>query len=332
MILSDLLVKLLKKKNDVIYIQPHNFPDGDAIASSFGLQYFLKQYDIDSIICYKGILERLSTEKLCKSLGIDIVNVDSLTSLKDDDYIINIDSQKHNSNLDDIIGNEVACIDHHPTFIRYKYLYKDIRLVGSCSSIIASYYINANIDMPKNIATALMYGIQTDTANLTRGVKDLDIQAYSYLYKLADNDFLSEMSKTSLTIQDLKAYGTAIENIHIQNRIGFADIPFHCPDTLISKISDFILSLDEIDFSIVYSVRQNGLKISTRSKVPKVLDAGKITSSALQGIGSGGGHSFMAGGFIPKDSYSICMKDLKQEIINRFNYNITSNNTMQIAL
>ena len=123
MILSDLLVKLLKKKNDVIYIQPHNFPDGDAIASSFGLQYFLKQYDIDSIICYKGILERLSTEKLCKSLGIDIVNVDSLTSLKDDDYIINIDSQKHNSNLDDIIGNEVACIDPHPTFIRYKYLY-----------------------------------------------------------------------------------------------------------------------------------------------------------------------------------------------------------------
>lgn len=332
MLLSDLLIKLLKKKNDTIYIQPHNFPDGDAIASSFGLQYFLKQYDIVSIICYKGILEKLTTEKLCSSLNIDIVNVDSLNSLKDDDYIINVDCQKYNSNLEDLKGNEVACIDHHPTFKKCKYLYKDIRLVGSCSSIIASYYINANINMPKDIATALMYGLQTDTANLTRGVKDLDIDIFSYLYKRADMEFLSQMIKTSLTMEDLKAYGTAIENIHVQDRLGFANIPFNCPDTLIAKISDFILSLDSVDFSVVYSVRQEGLKISTRSKIPKILDAGKITANALMGIGSGGGHSFMAGGFIPNSNYDICIQDFKQEIISRFKDCIVSNDVKKIIL
>ena len=36
------LVELLK--GNVVYIQTHNFPDPDAIASAFGLQYFLKQH------------------------------------------------------------------------------------------------------------------------------------------------------------------------------------------------------------------------------------------------------------------------------------------------
>jgi len=316
--LSDLLIKLLKTKNDTIYLQPHNFPDADAIASSFGLQCFLKHYDIDSIICYKGVLEKLTTEKLCKHLNIDIINVDDLTHLKKDDYIINIDSQKHNANVEDLIGNEVACIDHHPTFIKYKYLYRDIRMVGACSSIIASYFAKSNVDMPRNVATALLYGIQTDTANLTRGVKSLDIDMFSYIYKLADIEFISELMKTSLTVEDLKAYGTAIENICIQDRIGFADIPFNCPDSLVAKISDFILSLDGVDFVVVYSIRKDGLKISSRSKIPKILDAGKITSIALKNIGSGGGHSFMAGGFIPISNYSILQEDLKQYIIFKF--------------
>lgn len=316
--LSDLLITLLKAKNGTIYLQTHDFPDSDAIASSFGLQCFLKHYDIDSIICYKGVLEKLTTEKLCKSLNINIVNIDDLTNLKKDDYIINIDSQKNNANVEDLVGNEVACIDHHPTFIKYKYLYKDIRIVGACSSIIASYFVKSNIDMPRNVATALLYGIQTDTSNLTRGVKSLDIDMFSYVYKLADIEFISELMKTSLTVEDLKAYGTAIKNIYIQDRIGFADIPFNCPDSLVAKISDFVLSLDGVDFVVVYSIREDGLKISSRSKIPRILDAGKITSNALKNIGSGGGHSFMAGGFIPTSSYNILQQDLKHYIISKF--------------
>lgn len=318
MLLSNLLIKLLKQKNDTIYIQPHNFPDGDAIASSFGLQYFLKQYDIDSIICYKGFLEKLSTEKLCNSLDIKMVNLENLTSLKTDDFVINIDSQKHNSNVENLIGNEVACIDHHPTFAKYKYKYKDIRMVGACSSIIASYYVNANINMPNNIATALMYGIKTDTANLTRGVKKLDIDMFAYLYGLSDMDYISQLMNTTLTVEDLKAYGTAIENIYIKNRIGFVDIPFTCNDTLISKIADFVLSLNEVDFVVVYSIRKDGLKISTRSKIPKILDAGKITAESLKSIGTGGGHSFMAGGFIPISNYVNIKDSLKKNIVEMF--------------
>lgn len=317
--ISNILISMLKEKKSTIYIQPHNFPDGDAIASSFGLQYFLKQYGIESIICYKGCLEKLTTQKLCDLLHIEMVEIQDLTSLKEDDYIVIVDSQKCNSNIDDFIGDEVACIDHHPTFIKYKYKYTDVRLVGACSSIIASYFVHAGLDIPKQVATALLYGIQTDTANLTRGVKDLDIDMFFKLYKLADIDIISELMITSLTVQDLKAYGTAIENMYIQNRISVVDIPFECHNVLVSKISDFMLSIDGVDFSIVYSIHDTGIKISTRSKYPKRLDAGSITAKALKNVGGGGGHPFMAGGFIPKKNVDILGKDLKKFVINSFN-------------
>ena len=36
-----------------VYIQTHNFPDPDAIASAFGLQELLKLRGIHATICYK---------------------------------------------------------------------------------------------------------------------------------------------------------------------------------------------------------------------------------------------------------------------------------------
>lgn len=322
MILIKNLISLLRQR-DIVYIQPHNFPDADAIASAFGLQYFLSTFDIKSIIIYAGVLDKLTTERLCSHLHIEAFNFKEHSNMTEDDYIINIDSQRYNSNVIDLIGNKVACIDHHTTFRKYKYRYKDIRTVGACASIIASYYIDTNIQIPKDVATALLYGIQTDTANFTRGVKNLDIEMFSNLYNIADTDYISQLMKTSLTLSDLTAFGTAIKNVVISNGIGFADIPFDCNDTLIAKIADFILSLDCVDFAVAYAIRKDGIKLSVRSKIPKVLDAGKITNSTLQDIGSGGGHSFMAGGFVPTDCIkSLNLEDIKSSIIDRFSNSV----------
>lgn len=39
------------------------------------------------------------------------------SKLQEEDYIVCVDSQKHSGNTTDFIGDEVACVDHHPTFI-----------------------------------------------------------------------------------------------------------------------------------------------------------------------------------------------------------------------
>ena len=46
------LVNLLKGHK--VYLQTHNFPDPDALASAFGMQVFLRAHGVESTICYSG--------------------------------------------------------------------------------------------------------------------------------------------------------------------------------------------------------------------------------------------------------------------------------------
>ena len=53
------LVDLLKGHK--VYIQTHNYPDPDAMASALGLQVFLRYHGVESTLCYDGTREKLST-------------------------------------------------------------------------------------------------------------------------------------------------------------------------------------------------------------------------------------------------------------------------------
>ncbi|WP_242940484.1 DHH family phosphoesterase [Anaeromicropila populeti] len=286
-----------------IYIQTHNFPDPDAISSAFGLQNFLKYYEIESILCYDGKIDKLSTKRMLKTYGIHIFAIEELADMREEDYIVMVDAQKYNSNLTDCIACEVACIDHHPTFIECDYLYKDIRIHGACASMIGEYFYITKTPMDPNTAAALTYGIKMDTSDFSRGVTDLDIDMFAYLYKLADKEKLSRMYNNVIEFADLHAYGAAIESISVYDKTGFAAIPFNCPDALIATISDFILALDVVDVAVVYAKREDGIKCSVRSERYDV-NAGKLTNLALMEYGNGGGHFSMAGGFIPLDNVS----------------------------
>lgn len=309
------LVELLR--GHTTYIQTHNFPDPDAIASAFGLQYFLKQHGVEARICYAGKVEKLSTRKMFEVFGIRVLSAAQIMDMTETDYIVAVDAQKHNANLTAFIGNEVACIDHHPIYKQYDYAYKDIRQVGSCSTLIAEYFKMTDTPIAPQVAAALVYGIKMDTADFLRGVTDLDVDMFAYLYKKSDAALVHAMYQNVMEFKDLKAYAAAIESIHVYDGVGFADIPFDCPDAMVAIISDFILSLDVVTVSVIYAIRADGIKFSVRSEVPQI-DAGALVRSALEGWGSGGGHKEMAGGFIPVDAIQIPEKDLRYQIETRF--------------
>ncbi|WP_313134269.1 DHH family phosphoesterase [Anaerocolumna sp.] len=292
----DDLLKVIKK--DEIYIQTHNYPDQDAIASAFGLKILLSNRGIHATICYNGQIDKDNTLKMIEQLGIELFIVDEI-KMEPDDEIILVDGQKGNSNMEDFAGKEVACIDHHPMQEVDSYLFYDIRSdVGACSSIIAGYFYDNNIEMPQAVATALAYGIKMDTAALSRGVSELDIDMFYYVYKRADLEKLRSFEKCSLCRADLEAYKKAISTLKIKGRLGIANIGADCSEAIIGSISDFLLSLAEVDFTLVYSHRVGGLKFSVRSE-SKSVDAGKVIKEALKGFGDGGGHAAMAAGFMP---------------------------------
>lgn len=292
------LVSLLKGHK--VYLQTHNFPDPDALASAYGMQVFLRAHGVESTICYAGEVEANSTKKMMEVFQIDACEIDDIHDMKPEDYIVTIDGQKYNSNLSDFPGDEVACIDHHPTMKPCAYQYSDLRICGACASIVTSYFKESGTTLDMKTATALLYGIKMDTDSFNRGVTDFDIEMFAYLHKIADNQIIISLSHNNYEIQDLYAYGEAIRNIKIYDNVGFASISFDCPDALVAMISDFILGLDIVEFAVVYAARNGGYKFSVRNET-KHYHAGTVTARALKDLGDGGGHFAMAGGMIFPD-------------------------------
>lgn len=292
------LIKVITKPK--VYIQMHNYPDQDAIASAFGLQELLRYKGYESVICYQGEIDKVNTIVMVETLGIELYDVDDLTMGEDDEIII-VDGQKGNINLQELNATEIACIDHHPMQDTDGYRFFDIRKVGACASVIAEYFVENEIPVSEKTATALVYGIKMDTANLMRQTTAHDVDMFCYMYKKANLKTLLLFEGSSLQMKDLDAYRKALANLKVcGNGIGFANVGVDCTEAMMGTLSDFIMSLEAVRFSVVYSYRAGGLKISLRSEVPK-LDASIIIRRALEGYpGGGGGHPGMAAGFVPK--------------------------------
>lgn len=230
-----------------IYIQTHNFPDPDAIASAFGLQRLLAQHEIPSTLCYDGRIDKLSASKMLEAFQIQMFPYEQLRpDMAEEDYVICVDAQKHSGNITDFVGDEVACIDHHPIFVPIEYRYQDIRPTGACATIIAQYYKQLPCLPDRHTATALLYGLKMDTLQFTRGVTELDIEMFAFLFPLCDQEMLARLERNNMEFNDLKAYGAAIESIEVYDKVGISNVPFPCPDALIAILSDFILALQEV--------------------------------------------------------------------------------------
>ena len=318
--MTEKLERLLKAiTHNHVYIQTHNFPDPDAIASAYGLQQLLKHFNIDATVCYQGEIERFNTNYIIEKLDIKFSKlVDINEALQDDDEVILVDAQKFNGNVVDITGEEIASIDHHPIFIPAEYRFSDIRPdVGACASMIASYFFDNNIPIDNQTALVLTFGIRSDTAKLSRGVSQLDVDMLCKLFPLCDKDVIYYLETSELEFSDLQAYAKAIESIQLYDgNVAFAFAGDNCQEALVASVSDFILSLREVSFCVVYSCKDLGVKYSVRCV--SELDAGIITAKALAGLGSGGGHQVMAGGFVPFSGTDSQLETLVETVRENF--------------
>lgn len=315
----DEIVGVLTRKH--VYIQTHNFPDPDAIASAYGMKVLLKKRGITATICHRGKIDAYSTSKIVEVLKIDMKEFEELEAdkiLRHEDEIILVDSQKGNTNISNMKGMEVVCIDHHPVTDNDPsgYRFYDIRPeMGACATMVGQYFLEEGVPFDKKTATLLSYGIRTDTANLCRGVTKQDIEMLAELYDKTDYSLIHKLENSTLYREDLRTYSKAIKNTEIYQNVSFTNIGRNCPEILIASICDFMLALVEVEVSVVYSIRNGGIKLSVRSENPR-LDAGRITRKALKGIGDGGGHAAMAGGFVPLDSRDT--GELIEEVKERY--------------
>jgi len=300
----DRLVEILKEAPDEVFIQPHNVPDPDAIASSLGMYYLLSQRGIKKLaIVYDQEIEKANSLKMLEMFNVPVIQAAKASTLGAEDWAVLIDAQKGNANITDLPTEEVAVIDHHEFCGDMGYRFIDVRPeAGSCSAIIADWFFENDIEPPRMVATALLYGIFMDTDNLTRGASELDINMFYRLYSLSDINMIVELKGNEISVRDLDLYADAFKTVEIYDELAFLRLN-NVNDSLLGAAGDIAISVAGVEVVIAYAARENGIKLSVRSDCQKI-KANDLVKNLVDGCGVGGGHDNMAGGFINREKLS----------------------------
>jgi nanoRNase/pAp phosphatase (c-di-AMP/oligoRNAs hydrolase) len=294
-------LKGILQNNSTLLIVMQDNPDPDAIAASSALKELVnKTTDISCQLAYGGTIGRAENRELASYLGFNFhpfENVDPLNF----DLLALLDTQPGTGNnplsaefLPDIV------IDHHPIRpVTRSVTFTDIRKsYGSTSTIMWEYLSAAKITPEIPIATALLYGIRSDTQDLGREAIKADINAMEALYPMANKRMLSQIQRGRVPSAYFQMLSTALANTRIYGRCSICNIGNIDNADMIGEVADLLLRHEEIDWILCYGFFNERLLISLRTK-DKTFQAGDVISRIVRGIGTGGGHASMAGGQIP---------------------------------
>lgn len=305
-----------------LYVQMHRPPDPDCLASATVLSDMLRSVGFDPIVIYTGLISKAETMELIDSLGIKLVRIDTESNknlVQPQDQVIAVDCQKENSNVTNLPGEYIACVDHHPVLANKEYLYVDIRPdFGACSSMIYEYAVDYGYELSPEQAALMIYGIRVDTDDLNRRKYMTDIDIFSSLYKIANLEILSKIGRNSIRPEDISTTIIAYENLTIKNNVAYSYAGDDKAKESLAELADKLISLADVSFVVVYSKCFNGYNFSVRSQTNS-MHAGKIAKEAFAKVkGDGGGHMTMAGGLIPKVAFMDLVGDkaVMERIIN----------------
>jgi len=192
--LQKLLGLLRGRRNMLILVQDH--PDPDAIASAVALREVAHlQPDLNCSIATGGGVGRAENRALVAYLGLNLRPFGQL-NLGAFDTIALVDTQPGTGNnaLPRDVRPDIV-IDHHPVRRSSRGLpFTDVRQnYGAGSSILTEYLIAGNIEPEPALATALLYGISSDTQDLGRDASRADIDAHLFLYPRANLRMLAQI-------------------------------------------------------------------------------------------------------------------------------------------
>ena len=284
-------------------IVTHNNPDPDAVASSFALQQIMRRkLKKHAAIGYAGMVGRAENRALIKCCRIKLTSLESI-DVQQFDRICLVDSQFNATNHSlprDIVP--AAVIDHHPSLSAgEKLLYEDVRpQYGATSTMLTEYVIDLELKVNKRVATALLFGIRSDTFHLSRRTTSADIRAYGYLVPNIDRKLLSMIENPALPKQYFRVLHRALENAKIFEDVVVAELERIDNPDAVAEMADFLLRLSGVSWSIVIGYYRKKLYISLRTGGDSK-DAGQVIVKAVEGRGTAGGHDVMAGGVIPLD-------------------------------
>lgn len=296
---SDRFLRGLESASRVTFVS-HVHPDPDSLGSMLGLS-FLVEYCLakPTRMTRDGPISRAENRAMVDLLGINLLPIETISWDKSE-AVVMVDSQpktgRHNLDTDCPV---YAVIDHHDTPGDLEGVpFVDIRRrLGATCSLVTRYLMEQEIPLPKRVATALLYGIETEVSGYPREAAPLDDSAMQFLYPLADKDLLAQIRNARLPESYYEAILQALQNAFVYDRLMLCWIDEMGQAEHAAEVCDFMSRFEQVDWVIVGGICQGRMILSARTSLPGA-EAGEVLRQVVGSLGRAGGHDRRAGGFV----------------------------------
>ncbi len=300
------------KKKPLVHLQ-HN-PDPDAIASGVAIQYILKRIlNVDTILTHTGQVGRSENRAMLRWLGIQIIPSYKI-EYSTYDLVVVVDTHP-GSGTCRLPGGIVPdiVVDHHPWREEVEGVsvpFLDTSF-GSTSTMVGWLMTENHIPVDTRVATALVYGIKTDTLDLSRSESSHDEEVYRQMYEQADKQVLRRIQRARLRPDYFQVLERGLRRARVTD---FTVSTFlgevHHSDA-VAEIADILFRLEGMKWAMVAGIKGPMMYLSFRALKSKNIDAGKVAFEVSGG--SGGGHETFAGaqmhmptdGTTPEECYEL---------------------------
>lgn len=300
---SEVLRRLNEEENAKVLIVCHDNPDPDALASALAIKHLCESIGHEPTIVHGGMIEHQQNRAMVKLLEMDVRRIildwEIEDILTDSDLVICVDFSHPGANniLPPTCVPHIV-IDHHTSDTRPA---GDVILVRSefaaTSSLVASILMNSGIEINRNVATALAFGIRTDTLGFTRSFNAVDLRALSWLGAWIDWELMRSFESPPRSQEVLSIFKQALTDATLENGLMLAPVTQMTDRDALSQVADFLLPTEDVDVVITYGVRISKVILSARSTNDSI-HIGRILSNTFE-KGRAGGHKSLAGGQIP---------------------------------
>ncbi|MDZ7747122.1 MAG: bifunctional oligoribonuclease/PAP phosphatase NrnA [Halobacteriales archaeon] len=294
------LMRVLRNAEPPLAVFAHDNPDPDAIASALALARIARRAGIETEVCYFGDISHQENRALVNLLELDLRTFSSVDELPEFGSIALVDHSR--PGINDQLPTETnidIVIDHHPPRAPVEASFVDLRSnVGATSTLLTDYLRKLGADPEPALATALLFGIQIDTNDFSRGVATEDFEAAAYLVPFVDTAKLERIESPNVSVETVEILGSAIVNRDVRDGVLSSYVSDITDRDALAQAADQLLTMDGVTTTLVFGKIDDTVFASARARGTD-LDLGEALREAFNQIGSAGGHANMAGAQIP---------------------------------
>jgi len=283
--------------SDRVAIVLQDDPDPDAMSSAIALRTLLgRNKQTTPIFAFKPVT-RPENLTMMHMLEIEIALAAS-EELASFSRIAMVDVEP--PYFGDKLPRADIVIDHHQGYPSGTAAFEDIRIgYGATATIMTEYLICANERISERLATALLYGIRSDTLSLSRRVTDADLGAFTHLYPLANYAMLRQIDRPELPVSFARMLSRAMRRFVVRDGLVVLHLGQVERDDLIVQMADFCLQFEGVEWVAVAGKLGGSLVIAVRNHGFGRANAGEVVKRLFNDIGSAGGHRNMAKAVVP---------------------------------